>query len=58
MTPADRCRRILDEAVGGDLSSWERFEFIESVRHRSTLSDKQEKVLKGIEARLFEEGRD
>lgn len=55
MTPGQRVQRILDEAVGSDLSSWEKFEFLPSIKVRSTLSDKQEKVLRDIESRIFEE---
>jgi hypothetical protein len=53
MTPAERVKRITDEAVGRDLSSWERHEFLKSVAQRQTLSEKQEKVLAQIERRLF-----
>ena len=53
MSPAQRVERILAEAVGSDLSSWERFEFLPSVKQRATLTEKQEKVLAGIEARVF-----
>lgn len=56
MTPAQRVQRILDEAVGSDLSSWEKFEFLPSIKGRTSLSEKQEKVLLGIEQRIFEEG--
>jgi len=52
---AERVKRILDEAVGRDLSSWERHEFLPSIKHRMTLTDKQESVLSGIEKRVFEE---
>jgi len=55
MSPADRVKRILDEAVGRDLSSWERFEFIPNVKQIETLSPKQEKTLSLIEQRLFGE---
>lgn len=55
MTPAQRVQRILDEAVGSDLSSWEKFEFLPSIKERRALSEKQEKVLHGIEQRIFEE---
>lgn len=58
MTPAQRVQRILDEAVGSDLSSWEKFEFLPSIKGRTSLSDKQEKVLLGIEQRIFEEGEE
>ena len=53
MTPAERVKRITDEAVGRDLSSWERFEFLPSVKQRAVLTDKQEKILAQIEAKLF-----
>ena len=53
MTPAQRVDRILAEAVGSDLNSWERFEFMPSVRQRSTLSEKQEKTLAQIEVKVF-----
>jgi len=55
MTTAERVKRIMDEAVGSDLSSWEKFEFLPSIKERSSLSEKQEKVLHGIEQRIFEE---
>lgn len=53
MTPAKRVERILAEAVGSDLTSWEKFEFLPSIKQRATLTEKQEKVLAGIEARVF-----
>lgn len=53
MKPSDRVKRIFDEAVGSDLSSWEKFEFLPSIKERSILSEKQEKVLIAIEKRLF-----
>lgn len=53
MTPAERVTRIEAEAVGRDLSSWEKHEFLPSVKQRTALSEKQEKVLVGIERRLF-----
>lgn len=53
MTPAERVARILAETVGSDLSSWEKHEFLPSVRQRATLTEKQEKVLSGIERRVF-----
>lgn len=37
MTPAKRVERILAEAVGSDLSSWEKFEFLPSVKQRTSL---------------------
>lgn len=53
MTPAQRVERILADAVGSDLSSWEKHEFMPSIKQRATLTEKQEKVLAGIEARVF-----
>lgn len=53
MTPAERVDRIMAEAVGRDLSSFERHEFLPSIKQRTTLTEKQEKVLALIEARLF-----
>jgi len=58
MITAQRVQRIMDEAVGSDLSSWEKFEFLPSIKGRASLSDKQEKVLLGIEQRIFEEGEE
>lgn len=55
MTPADRVKRILDEAVGRDLSSWERYQFLVSVRQQQSVSKKQEEILSGIERRLFKD---
>lgn len=53
MTPAQRVDRILAEAVGSDLTSWEKHSFMPSVRQRATLSEKQEKTLAQIEAKVF-----
>jgi hypothetical protein len=53
MTPAQRVDRIFEEAVGSDLSSWEKHEFLPSIRQRTTLTEKQEKVLDGIESKVF-----
>lgn len=58
MTPRQRVERVLAEAVGRDLSSWERFEFLPSIRQRATLTEKQEKVLVEIEARVFGDADD
>jgi hypothetical protein len=55
MTPAERVTRVLAEAVGLDLSSWERFEFLPSIKELPQLTEKQEAVLGGIERRLFGE---
>lgn len=54
-TIAERVKRILDEAVGRDLSSWERHEFLPSIERRMFLTEKQENVLSQIEKRLFEQ---
>lgn len=51
--PRARVRKILDECVGSDLSSWEKNEFLPSVANRFVLTEKQEKCLAGIEARVF-----
>lgn len=53
MTPAERVQRILSEAVGSDLSSWEKHEFLPSIKQRSTLTEKQEACLRRIEIKLF-----
>lgn len=53
MTPSQRVDRILAEAVGSDLSSWEKHEFLPSIRQRATLTEKQEKVLSGIESKVL-----
>lgn len=58
MTTAKRVQKILDEAVGSDLSSWEKFEFLPSIKERASLSDKQEKCLRSIENRIFEDGEE
>lgn len=52
MTPAARVKAIFEEAVGCDLSSWEKFEFLPNIRDRSRLSEKQEEILSKIEKRL------
>ncbi|MDA8093386.1 MAG: hypothetical protein M0T84_05640 [Betaproteobacteria bacterium] len=53
MSPAERVDRVLREAVGSDLSSWEKFEFLPSIRRRASLTEKQENVLRQIEQRIF-----
>lgn len=52
-TPARRVARIMEEAVGSDLSSWEKHQFLPSIKRQSLLTEKQEKILAGIEKRLF-----
>lgn len=54
MTPAERVKRIRDEATGADLSSWEKFEFLPSIEKRTTLTPKQEACLAKIEQRFFD----
>ena len=54
MTVAKRVDAVLAAAVGRDLSSWERNEFLPSICNQITLTPKQEKVLAGIERRVFE----
>lgn len=57
-SPEQRVKAIFDEAVGSDLSSWEKFEFLPNIRCLDSLSPKQESVLRGIEIRIFGEGDD
>lgn len=49
-----RVERVLADAVGRDLSSWERNEFLPSLRKFWTLSATQEKLLAEIEKRVYE----
>lgn len=56
MTPAERVKRILDEAVGSDLSSKEKFEFLPTVKNLTHLTPAREKWLLDIEKRVFNEG--
>lgn len=51
--PRARVRRIVNECVGSDLSSWEKHEFLPSIANRVTLTIKQEGVLADIERRVF-----
>ena len=51
--PRKRVRRIVNEFVGSDLSSWEKYSFLPSIANRVVLTEKQEKVLAGIERRVF-----
>lgn len=53
MTPTQRVDRILAEAVGSDLSSWEKHTFLPSIRQWKSLTDRQETTLRGIERRVF-----
>lgn len=52
-TPSQRVDRILAEAVGSDLSSWEKHQFLPSIKQRHTLSEKQEKTLRQIERKVL-----
>ena len=45
---------LLEAAVGRDLSSWERNDFLPSLRNFWSLSDKQEAILAKIEHRVYE----
>ncbi len=47
-----RVDAIIDQTVGRDLSSWEKYEFLPNVRKAVTLSPAQERVLSGIEIRI------
>lgn len=51
--PRARVRRIVNECVGSDLSSWEKHEFLPSIANRVVLTEKQGKVLAAIERRVF-----
>jgi len=54
MTPNERVKRILDEAVGSDLNSWEKFEFLPSIKDRLQLSVKQNTILCQIERKVLD----
>ena len=49
-----RIDKLLADAVGRDLSSWERNEFLPSLRNFWTLSAKQEKILADLERRVYD----
>lgn len=51
--PRARIRRLVGECVGSDLSSFEKHELLPSFANRFVLTEKQEKCLAGIEARVF-----
>jgi hypothetical protein len=53
-TPHARVTRIEAEAVGRDLSSWEKHQFLPSIKQRVILSERQEKCLLQIERRIFD----
>ncbi len=54
MTVAKRVDAVLAAAVGRDLSSWERHQFLPNIRVQAILSPKQEKILAEIEQRVFD----
>lgn len=56
--PRARTRRLVGECVGSDLSSWEKNEFLPSIANRFVLTPNMEKVLAGIEARVFGESEE
>lgn len=49
-----RIDKVLADAVGRDLSSWERNEFLPSIRKCSYLTPRQEDALAKIERRVYE----
>ena len=49
-----RVNQLLDDAVGRDLSSWERNEFLPSLRKFWSLTPRQEGLLAAIERRVYE----
>ena len=51
---AARVDAVLAAAVGRDLSSWERHQFLPNIREAIALSPKQEKILGEIEQRVFD----
>lgn len=52
MTPLDRVERIYANAVGSDLNSWEKHQFLPKIRNQKSLTVDQEKVLVQIEDKL------
>ena len=54
-TPKERVEALLAEAVGSDLNSWEKHEFLPSVSKRTTLTPAQDQKLKEIEHKVFGE---
>ena len=53
MNMKERVERILKEATGQDLSSWEKHTFLPSIaRYKMPLSHKQEAIVKKIEDKL------
>lgn len=55
MTPKERVDRILAEAVGSDLTSWEKFEFLPVISKLSYLTPRREEALRAIEIKVFGE---
>lgn len=53
MTPAERVAAIEAEATGSDLNSWEKFNFLPSIKRCYSLKPNQERTLKEIEDRIF-----
>ena len=53
MTPAERVQRILEEAVGSDLNSWEKYEFLPNIKGLTYLPEGRERKLKEIERKIF-----
>lgn len=51
-TAKERVDAILKEATGQDLSSWERYTFLPSLRKYKTISPKQEAILVKLEDKL------
>jgi len=47
-----RVQRVREEAVGSDLSSWEKHNFLKSIENHVHLSDAQDAILTEIEERL------
>lgn len=58
MSPAERVDRIFAETVGSDLTSWERFNFLPSIRDKADLTSRQHNVLRTIEQRVLKEDSD
>lgn len=56
-TPRQRVDAILAEAVGSDLNSWEKHQFLPSISTRQSLTGPQENTLRQIERKVFGEDR-
>jgi hypothetical protein len=54
MTPNERVQRIFDNAVGSDLSSWEKFEFLPSIKNMMQLTVKQNTILCQVERKVLD----